>query len=133
MIDTFSAGGVVLNSKGQVLVVNQDGDSWSLPKGHIEENETALNAAKREIKEESGISELEYVKDLGTYQRFRWKNGVEDKELRKNITMFLFTTTQEVLKPIDPENPEARWVDKDKIIELLSFEKDKEFFSKITF
>mgnify|MGYP001570236117 CR=1 FL=1 len=131
MVDSYSAGGVVLNSKGQVLVVNQDGDSWSLPKGHIESGENQVEAAKREIKEESGITELEFVKELGSYQRFRVIDGVEDKNHRKNITMFLFKTNQMELKPIDPENPEARWVDKDKVIELLSFTKDKEFFGNV--
>ena len=50
-----SAGGVVLNGAGQVLVVNQKGTSWSLPKGHVEEGEDALSAARREIFEEAGI------------------------------------------------------------------------------
>lgn len=130
MVDTYSAGGVVVNPKGQVLVINQDGDSWSLPKGHIDEGEDALQAARREIYEESGVNQLEYVKDLGTYQRFRMKHGKVDKTQRKNITMFLFWTNQEELKPIDPENPEARWVNKDKVVELLSFLKDREFFLK---
>ena len=131
MVDSYSAGGVVLNAQGQVLVVNQNGDSWSLPKGHKDPEEVPLETAKREIYEESGISQLEYIRDLGTYQRFRYKQGIENKEVRKNITMFLFRTNQIELKPVDPENPEARWVDKDKVVELLSFPKDKEFFQGV--
>lgn len=131
MVDSYSAGGVVLNVQSQVLVVNQNGDSWSLPKGHIDPDEVPLETAKREIYEESGISQLDYIRDLGTYQRFRYKQGIENKEVRKNITMFLFRTSQTELKPIDPENPEARWVDKDKVTELLSFPKDKEFFQNV--
>ena len=45
---TRSAGGVVVNDYGKILVVNQRGTSWSLPKGHIEENESEVEAAKRE-------------------------------------------------------------------------------------
>src|SRR3989339_990356 len=131
VIDTYSAGGVVLNSKGQILVVNQDSDSWSLPKGHIDEGEDAMQAARREIFEESGIKQLEYIKELGTYRRFRMKHGKMDKTQRKNITMFLFKTTETELRPVDPENPEARWVDKDKVSELLSFAKDREFFERV--
>ena len=59
MIETRSAGGVVVNAEGKVLVVNQHGTSWSLPKGHIEDGEDALAAARREIYEESGVSDLE--------------------------------------------------------------------------
>lgn len=55
---TVSAGGVVANRQGLILVVaQQNGRSWSLPKGHIDEGEDAETAAIREIEEESGISD----------------------------------------------------------------------------
>ena len=41
------------------------------------------------------------------------------------------TTKEKFIKPIDPENPEARWVEKDQIAELLTHPKDKEFFLSI--
>lgn len=131
---SITAGGVVLNKEGKILVVNQEGVSWSLPKGHIEDGEDALTAAKREIYEESGISNLDLVKDLGSYQRYKIsKSGVgEDKSEIKTIILFLFKTNQKDLKPIDPDNPEARWVEKDKVAELLTAQKDKEFFLKIS-
>ena len=71
MQTTYSAGGVVLNARGQVLVTNQNGDSWSLPKGHIEKGEEIFDAAKREIVEESGVKNLTFVKPLPSYKRFR--------------------------------------------------------------
>ncbi len=130
MKESISAGGVVLNEQEQVLVVSQHGTSWSLPKGHIEKGEDVLTAAKREIAEESGITQLEFIKELGSYQRYRINNSGEDEDKTelKTIIMFLFKTTQNILKPIDPENPEARWIEKDKVAELLSHPKDKEFY-----
>ena len=132
MKKSFSAGGVVLNAQNEVLVVSQHGDSWSLPKGHIDEGENALSAAKREIYEESGISEhtLEYIKELDTYERFRIGDGGrgEDRTDLKVITMFLFRTKASALSPVDPENPEARWVPVKEAAELLTHPKDKEFF-----
>ncbi len=127
------AGGVVLNKKGLVLVVNQKGDSWCLPKGHVDSGETEIEAAKREIKEESGITKLKFIKELGSYQRYRIGPGGkgEDKSELKTIHMFLFSTNKKKLKPIDKENPEARWVDKNKVSELLTHKKDKEFYNKI--
>ena len=131
-LHTESAGGIVVNKKGEVIVVNQDNVSWSLPKGHIEKGEDALSAAKREICEETGIKSLKWVKNLGSYQRYRiGKKEKEDKSNLKTITMFLFTTSQEALKPKDPRNPEARWVEKEKVAELLTHKKDKEFFLKV--
>ena len=129
---TETAGGIVLNKKGLVLVVSQNRNSWSLPKGHIDEGENKLQAAVREIYEESGISELELIKELGFYERYRISlDGGDDKSELKVIYMFLFKTNQEVLKPIDPANPEAVWVKKEKVSELLTHKKDKEFFLKV--
>jgi 8-oxo-dGTP pyrophosphatase MutT (NUDIX family) len=129
MIKTQTAGGIVLNKQGQVLVVNQNGNSWSLPKGHIDEGEDALTAAKREIYEESGISSLELVKELGSYERYKIAlNGGDDKSELKKITIFLFKTEEEKLEPIDPYNPEACWVDREKVSKMLTHKKDVEFF-----
>ena len=132
MRKTETAGGLVLNSKGLVLVVSQHGTSWSLPKGHMDPGEDALTAAKREIHEESGVRDLTLVRELGTYERYKIsKSGGDDTSELKRITMFLFTTPEEILKPIDPHNPEARWVHADDVAALLTHRKDKAFFEKI--
>jgi len=124
---TQSAGGIVLNKKGQVLVVDQGGKSWSLPKGHIEKDEEILKTAKREIYEETGVSKLKFIKNLGSYKR----KSLNNKNEIKTIYMFLFETDQEDLKPVDHHNHEARWVDKDKVADLLTHPKDKKFFIQI--
>lgn len=128
-----AAGGVVLNAKGEVLVVSQRGDSWSLPKGHVDPGEEMLEAARREIKEESGISDLVLVKELGTYERYKiGKGGTgEDTSELKRITIYLFATTEETLKPEDPHNPEAKWVKKEEAAALLTHPKDREFFKSV--
>ena len=129
------AGGIVLNKKGQVLVVNQRGRSWSLPKGHIEKGESTLDAARREIYEESGVKKLKFIKLLGSYERSRLKAkegevpSVRDEGVKtKKLTIFLFETDHGDLKPIDPDNPEARWVDRGRVPDLLTHPKDREFF-----
>lgn len=130
--NTESAGGVVLNRNGEVLVVKQRDSSWSLPKGHIEDNETKIEAAKREIKEESGITKLDFVKELGCYKRYRiWINGGDNKSELKTIYMFLFKTDQDILKPSDPHNPEAKWVNQKDVESVLTHRKDKNFFQKV--
>ncbi len=127
---TESAGGVVLNSRGEVLVVSQKGDSWSLPKGHIESGEEALAAAQREIYEESGIRDLVLVGVLGSYERARIGPGGqgEDTDEMKRITVFLFKTPEMQLSPKDPDHPEARWMEIESVPVLLTHPKDKEFF-----
>ncbi len=129
---THSAGGIVINPFGQILIVSQRGKSWSLPKGHLNKKETHLAAAKREIHEETGVTELTLIQELGSYQRHKLsKNNGEDPKELKTITLFLFTTTQRALSPLDPKHPEAIWADRETIIDLLTHPKDKEFFSTV--
>lgn len=126
---TFTAGGVVLNGRGEVLVVNQRGNSWSLPKGHIDPGEDDVAAARREIAEESGITQLEFIRPLATYERHRiGKHGGEDPGELKQMRFFLFRTGQMRLAPTDPVNPEARWVPREQVADLLTHPKDREFF-----
>jgi 8-oxo-dGTP pyrophosphatase MutT (NUDIX family) len=132
MKKTFTAGGVVLNGRGEVLVVNQRGNSWSLPKGHVDPGEDDLAAARREIAEESGITDLEFIRPLGTYERHRiGKHGGEDTSELKTMRFFLFHTKQSKLAPTDPMNPEARWVIRDEVAALLTHPRDRDFFLSI--
>jgi len=134
MRKTRSAGGVVTNDADEVLVVSQQGTSWSLPKGHVDAGEDALAAARREIYEESGVRDLELIRELGSYERYKiGVNGGDDRSERKVITMFLFRTRAKLLKPVDRDHPEARWVERSKVVLLLTHERDQEFFLRAEF
>lgn len=77
---TESAGGIILNSKGEIILVKQSGNVWSFPKGHIEKDENTLEAAKREIFEETGLTRFELARELGRYKRFKiGQYGGEDE------------------------------------------------------
>ena len=122
----------MLDAEGRVLIVSQHGTSWSLPKGHVEEGEDLLSAARREIYEESGVKELELLRPLGSYTRHRLgREGGEDSSELKTIHLFLFATSETELKPVDPENPEAVWVEKGRVASLLTHPKDREFFESL--
>ena len=132
MRTTHSAGGVVMNSEGQVLVVSQRGVAWTLPKGHLENQEDQIHAAKREIYEETGIKHLELIKKLGTHKRPKLDSENKDnKEEMKIITIFLFKTEDEILKSHDKDNPVAEWLHVDEVEPMLTHPKDKAFFRKI--
>ena len=131
MIELRSAGGVVVSPEGHVLVVSQNGDSWSLPKGHVDEGENDERAARREVQEESGVSNLTLIKQLGTYQRYKiGSDGQDDVGELKTIVMFLFRTSQHELRPEDTDNPEARCVEPQRVAALLTHPRDKEFFQQ---
>jgi len=129
---TITSGGIIINEFNEVAIVNQNHDSWSLPKGHVEKNETILDAAKREIYEETGLKNISYIKDLGFYDRYRiGLDGNDDKTELKRIYLFLFSTKKKKLNPIDPLNPEAKWIAPNKVSNFLTHPKDKKYFDNL--
>ena len=129
---TQSAGGVILNNN-QVLVVSQHGKTWSLPKGHIENNETPLETAYREIYEETGVIQLELIQPLGHYTRYKIgkNNKTDDLSEEKTLHFFLFKTQQHIVESQDSDNPDVKWVSINAVTALLTHQKDKEFFNQI--
>ncbi|MEJ2871915.1 NUDIX domain-containing protein [Actinomycetospora sp. OC33-EN08] len=125
MFESSAAGGVVVDPGGRVVVVRQRARTWSLPKGHVEDGEGVLEAARREIHEECGLADLELVAELGSYTRLGVGRGLPE---RKTITLFWFRSPEAVLTPLDPSNPEARWVPRDEVAGLLSNPADGRFF-----
>jgi len=131
-----SAGGVVLNEKGEVALVEQWGNSWSFPKGTREEGEDLRDTARREIAEETGLTELQFRGELGSYERYSiGKDGVGETQEwgSKKRTFFLYTTDHTELRPQDPDGEvtRARWVSLSDIPGLLTHPKDKEFFESV--
>jgi ADP-ribose pyrophosphatase YjhB (NUDIX family) len=122
-----AAGGVVVDPHGRVVVVRQAARTWSLPKGHVEDGEGVLDAARREIHEECGLADLEMVRELGSYTRLGFRHGLPE---RKTITLFLFRSPEATLRPRDPANPEARWVPPESVAGTLSNPADGRYFSR---
>lgn len=71
-----TAGGVVFrrdkNDKVEILLIQDAKDRWTIPKGHIEEGETAKQTAAREIGEEAGLKDVEVLDWLGKIH-FRYR------------------------------------------------------------
>jgi ADP-ribose pyrophosphatase YjhB (NUDIX family) len=122
-----AAGGVVVDPHGRVAVVRQRAGTWSLPKGHVEDGEGVLDAARREIAEECGLADLELVQELGSFTRFALRGGLPEL---KTITLFLFRAPDVELRPQDPANPEARWVDPHDVPRMLTHPADGRFFTR---
>ena len=133
MLHTHSAGGVVRNSRGEIALVKHDGWFWGFPKGHVDEGEDFITAARREIHEEVGITNLELKKEFEPYVRLRGddQDKPEAERESKTLHMFLFDTSEQDFHLTDPRHDEARWVPVEDVADLLSHPRDKEFFVTI--
>lgn len=99
--EVIAAGGLVRNSKGQVLFIYRN-DKWDLPKGKRESSETLEEAAIREVIEETGIGSLEIQYKLGkTYHIFKRKG-----EMRLKTTHW-YEMTSEDSGPFSPQLEEG--------------------------
>lgn len=71
-----TAGGIVFrrnkNNKVEILLIQDAKDRWTIPKGHIEDGETAQQTARREIGEEAGLHQVDMLSWLGKIH-FRYR------------------------------------------------------------
>lgn len=65
-----SAAAIVLNDKGEILLIKGPRRGWEMPGGQVEEGESIKDAAVRETKEESGI-DIEVTKFCGIFQNVK--------------------------------------------------------------
>ena len=90
---------------------------WSLPKGHLEDGETAEQAAVREIEEETGIKG-EVVQPLGTLDYWF---VTEDRRVHKTVHHFLLRASGGELSDADPEVTEVAWVPLEEVPRRLAY------------
>lgn len=123
----FSAGGMVFNSQGQVLITQHSQNlHWSFPKGLIDEGETPETAAIREVREEGGI-EAEITAKVG-YSKYTYTlNG---EKIFKVVTFFLMKYLSGDIKDHDFEVLDSGWFNPEEAIKKLSFSQDKLLFKK---
>jgi 8-oxo-dGTP pyrophosphatase MutT (NUDIX family) len=120
----FSAGGVVVRGDQVIVIVpakSRATNVLALPKGHPDGDESPLEAAVREVREETGV-EAAPIEKLGeieyTYER---KRGPVDKR----VAFWLFEYRSGELNP-DHEIAEARWMPLDRAAESLTYEGERE-------
>lgn len=104
----IAAGGLVYNERGELLMIYRRG-KWDLPKGKLDEGETIEMCAVREVKEETGLFEIELIKFIGkTYHNYFdiWLNEDVQKEswwyeMKANSTEKIIPQTEEGIETIE--------------------------------
>jgi len=121
----FSAGGVVIKDKREVLLIKNPSNIWTFPKGHIEKGETREEAAVREVKEETNV-DAQIVTYLGEISYFFTWGGVR---IYKTVYFFLMRYISGIPVP-SWEVKDARFFPLNRAESMLKYKGDKEIFRK---
>lgn len=127
----FSAGGIVFNDKGEVLLTqNSSSKYWDFPKGTIDpqKEEKSEETALREVKEEGGV-EAEIVGKVG-YSKYVFTDPETQEKVFKIVTYYLMKYISGDPKDHDWEVSEARWFPLGEALKTLSFSQDKQLLKK---
>jgi len=128
----FSAGGVVVDGAGRTVVIvptrrAADGSkALTLPKGHPDGEESAPQAAQREVREEAGV-EARLVEKLGDVRYWYRRGG---RRIPKVVSFFLFDYVSGTPEDHDDEVEEARWVDLAEAARSLTYEGERDMAAR---
>ena len=122
-----SCGAVVFNNDKVLLVKSKKFGHWSFPKGHMEENETKVETANREIFEETNllVDINENVFSIIEYSPF--------PNVIKEVTYFYADYRIGETIPQCTEISEIKWLFIDEAYNLITFEQEKGVLKDILF
>jgi len=123
-----SAGAVVFDRTDRALLLHlTEEDRWCLPKGTLERGETPREAARREIREETGL-EVRLGASLGTthYAHYRPKDG---RNYRKTVHYFTAKAMPGRVR-LEPLFDSWRWCPRVEGLALLRYESEKDVWRR---
>ena len=120
--------GVVLVNYGTVLLLQYPQGHWDLPKGHVEEADGNYQiTAERELGEETGITEIEFIHGFEEKTTYSFKR--KGKKTNKQVIWYL-ATTEKISIALSNEHRDYMWLDWDLAIEMVTHEETRTIISK---
>lgn len=118
-----ACGAIVFHNE-KVLIIKRNKGFYELPKGHVEENETEQETAKREVKEETNITykQLPHFKHIIHYQP---QKGVD-----KEVVYFLGIAKHDDVKRQKSEIAKAEFVNVKQALKQLTHQNNKDALQK---
>ena len=129
-----SCGLVVFNSNKILLLkysannTQGEGGHWDFPKGHVEQNETELETALRELEEETGISKVEIIADFRHSISYTFSRRSES--ISKEVIFFLASTVEKRVT-LSHEHIDYAWLDFNNALEKLTYDNARQILKKV--
>ena len=124
-------GIVVLNKQNKVFVakrIDNPKDFWQMPQGGVDNGESFLTAAYRELEEETSIKNVELIQEIDgttTYELPKhllgiiWKGKYKGQKQKWFLMRYLGEDSEINIKTHKPEFLEWRWIDLDMLTEVV--------------
>jgi len=131
-----SAGAVIFRKEGDKIYylllhypssAKAPRDYWDFPKGHIEKGEKIEDTARREIGEETGLKDIEFVEEFKEWIKYFFK--FKGKTIFKIVTFYLAGTKTKNIK-VSGEHLGYKWLPYEETLEQLTFRNAKEILKK---
>jgi len=136
MAKEISAGAIIFRKeKGRILYLLLSYTSsgrikreyWGFAKGHIEAGENAARAARREIEEETGLKDINFIKGFRETEKYFFIRGKE--KIFKVVIFFLAKTQTKEIK-LSFEHKDFQWLSYEEAVKRLTFKNAKKILKK---
>ena len=117
--------GAVIFDGDKVLVIQQVSGHWGFPKGHVEDGETEIETAVREIKEETNL-DVEIDENHRYVEHYSPKEGVE-----KDVVFFVAKKVGGDVKVQEEEVRCTEWLLPEDAMERLTYDSSKRILGKV--
>lgn len=119
-----TAGGVIFrhtdSQEVEILLIQDAKNRWTIPKGHIEEGESAKETAEREIREETGLQEMTVLNWLGKIH-FRYRRATSLVLMTTDIFLVAAKGDTDNLTPEDWMNG-IKWFPVNEALEKIEYD-----------
>ena len=127
----LGVGIILLNNENKVCVgkrIDNPKKFWQMPQGGIDKNENFLEAAKRELEEETGIKSVKLIKELDNWLTYDlpenligkiWKGKYRGQKQKWFLMKFLGRDDEINIKTNKPEFLEWKWIEIELLTEIV--------------
>ena len=100
---------------------------WDFPKGHIEKGESETETTLRELREETGISNVKLFSNFREKIQYSFKRG--SSFIKKQVIFFLGETEQSSIT-LSHEHTDFVWASSDDALNTITYQKSKSILDK---